>query len=691
MKTLSALFGLVFSLSNLCVAQIPQTLEVDFGQSRATMCGHVHRPVASGVLSGRPSAIVRRPYDVLSYDIELDWRVPLLATATTGAARQYRGLNTMRVRVDSANTAALVFDSRSQTIDKVMIDDSEISVAQPTGGILTIPLATPPAQGQELTVRIEYTYTGTGNTGFHLYAKGEQNGSVVERIAYTLGAPDYTRYWLPCNDNAYDKATVRLSVVVPAGYAVACNGLPNTPVDNGDGSFTHVWSDSVPIATYLIVVHASTYRHFADEYKRTDGETIPLLYYVWEPDYEGVLYNAKEKFAPVPAMMQRFAEHYGEYPFSKYGMAVAMPFTYFAMENQTMTTLVRNAINDESTIAHELSHQWLGDFVSPATWNDIWMNEGGATFSEALWAEAQGTDKYREKMDEKRGNYLSANTDGTKQPPCYREIDANPVGNDIYNYATTYAKGAWVYHVLRKLTGDEVFFPMLRSFLQKYAYSTAETEDMVASFEQYIAEHNVVLPVSMRTFFDEWVYKKGHPVYEATAAVGVNNGVFQASVLLKQTQPTQVFSMPVDIVFSSSSGEKIVRTVFSAEREKQETFDLPFLPVSVDVDPDQKILRVVKSAVVTNVADTYDETALVVYPNPATTVLHLSFDVPAPVSGSVVVYNSVGERVAQLFEGVFPSGMYLASWDASNQPLGTYVVQLRAGTTTILRKVCISR
>ncbi len=693
MKTLVASFFFLLAASTWCVAQLPSTLDINCEHGHpAYVCSQSHH--ANAVLSlSKPTSIMRRPYDVLSYDIELDWRIALSTTATTGAARQYKGVNTMRIRIDSADITAIELDAANLQIDRIILDDSEIPTTQPSAKILTIPLETAPTPGQELTLRIEYIHMNGQNAGFHLYAKGSQSGAVLERIAYTLGAPDYARYWMPCNDNAYDKATARITVVVPQEYTVACNGLPSTPIDNGNGSFTHVWNDTAQIATYLMVAHASIYRHFTDEYQRQDGEKIPLLYYVWEEDYEGNPYNAKEKFAPVPDMMRHFSERFGEYPFSKYGMAVAMPFTYFAMENQTMTTLVRAAINNESTIAHELSHQWLGDFVSPATWNDIWMNEGGATYAEALWAERTGVEQYREALADKRGSYLSNNADGTKQPPCYRDLDSNPIGNDIYNYATTYAKGAWVYHMLRQITGDTVFFPMLRSFLNQYAYSTAETENMIASFEQYIATNNIVLPISIRTFFDEWVYKKGHPVYEATAAVGSNGGQFAATVLLKQTQPTQVFAMPVDIAFIGANDEQAVHTIFLDEREKQETFELPFPPVSIKVDPDSKILCTVKATAVTGVGESQEENnTLQVYPNPATNgIVQVSLVLPAPVSGSIEVYTTIGERVAVLFEGTLPAGPYLATWDTSSFPTGMYVVRLNAGAKRILRKVCIGK
>ncbi len=695
MKTLVVFLFSLLAASTHCTAQVPALLDPESGYKHchpASLCSQSHHTEAL-LQAGRPTAIVRRPYDVLSYDIELDWRTALSTTATTGAARQYKGVNTMRIRIDSANVTAIELDAANLQIDRILLDDSEIAAIQPSGSILTIPLGTAPEPGHELTLRIEYVHMNGQNAGFHLYAKGSQSGAVVERIAYTLGAPDYTRYWLPCNDNAYDKATVRLTVVVPQGYTTACNGLPNPPVDNGDGSFSHVWNDTTQIATYLIVAHASVYRHFADEYERKDGEKIPLLYYVWEEDYEGTMYNAKEKFAPVPDMMRHFSERFGEYPFSKYGMAVAMPFTYFAMENQTMTTLVRAAINDEPTIAHELSHQWLGDFVSPATWNDVWMNEGGATYSEALWAESESVEQYRTALADKRGIYLSGNMDGTKQPPCYRELDGNPIGSNIYNYAITYAKGAWVYHMLRQLTGDKVFFHMLRSFLSEHAYGVAETEDMIMSFEQYIETNHVELPVSIRTFFDEWVYKKGHPVYQATAAVGQDGNAFAATVLLKQTQPTQVFTMPVEIAFTGANSEKAIRTIFLDQREKQETFELPFLPVSIGVDPDANILCVVEPTVVTGIDEGHQETgSLQVYPNPATGgIVQMSVTLPAPASGSVEVYNAVGERVAVVFAGMFPAGTYLATWDAGTFPTGTYVVRANTGTKSILRKVCIAR
>jgi aminopeptidase N len=656
------------------------------------VCSHVHTTAVG--LAAQQSAVVRRPYDVLSYSLDIDWTGPLSTTATTSAARRFPAVNTMLIKIDSAGVQAIELDSRTSIIDRVTINGEEVSVQDPADGILTIPLAKAPAIGEELTVQIHYTYMGITDMGFHLYGKGP---AVFERIAYTLGAPDYARYWMPCNDNAYDKARIDFHVKVPPAYTVACNGLPDSiTTAPGDTNKIHHWSDSTPTSTYLMVIHASIYHHFSDVYRRPNGvDTVPLLYYVWEDDYDGPGYHAKEKFAPVPDMIAWFSSHYGEYPFSKYGMAVANPFTYFAMENQTMTTLVRDAVNDEPTIAHELSHQWLGDLVSPATWNDVWMNEGGATFSEALWAEkVSGTTGYRQKLAEKRSAYMSGNISGTQQPACYRELDKDPVGGNIYNYAVTYAKGAWVYHMLRQLLGDEVFFPMLQEFLATHAYGTAETADMLASFTQYLAARSIEPAIPLTTFFDQWVYKRGHPMYRTEVVLGEQSDSVTVTVTLSQTQSTQpVFTTPIDIDFIGADQQHALRTFLNTERVQTETVRLPFIPTRAVVNPEEKILAITEQAIVTEVGKTSEpESDISIFPNPSSDGnVHFLLSNPAPSHVVAEIFTTPGERVATLYDGTMEAGSKTLSWETAAVPSGVYIAYIRIGTRSFIRKISVTR
>lgn len=689
----------VFAIATLAAQSSHVFLQEHPYTARTTehLCSHAHTATAQ-LAAEQQSFITRRPYDVLSYSVAIDWTEALSTTETTGAARQYRATNTMRLRIDSADVTTLQFDAHTMRIDAITINGTTMATTQPVDGIVTISLPSVFAIGEELTLAIAYTHTGTEDKGFHLYAKGSNNGSVMERLAYTLGAPDYARYWMPCNDNAYDKARASFHITVPEGFTVACNGLldSTTTLAPSNQRIYH-WSDTAQIATYLMVAHASVYKEFSDTYTRQDGSNadVPLLYYVWQQDYEGTTFNAKEKFKPVPDMMRHFSMRYGEYPFSKYGMAVAQPFTYYAMEHQTMTTLVREAINSEPTIAHELAHQWLGNFVTPATWNDIWMNEGGATFSEAVWAEATsaGTDGYATTMMDKRAAYLSGNATGTKQPPCYREIDNNPIGNNVYNYATTYAKGGWVYHMLRRLLGDDVFFPALRHFFATYAYRSAETADMQASFEQYLVQHNITPAISMQTFFDQWVYKKGHPIYEAAVATEQEGTSIKTTVILKQTQPTQVFAMPVKLAFIGINSEMAVHSVMASEREQQAIFQLDFQPTRVIIDPDDDILCTKKEGVVTDVPNpANDKSAIHIFPNPSSGGdIQLWLSLPTPVHITAEVYNALGVRVAELHNGATPAGHSYFTWETTDSPSGTYLLRIRRGMHTETHKLFLKR
>ncbi|MCP4580963.1 MAG: M1 family metallopeptidase, partial [candidate division Zixibacteria bacterium] len=220
-------------------------------------------------------------------------------------------------------------------------------------------------------------------------------------IISTLSEPEGAREWWPCKDQPRDKSdSSDVKITIPDDLVGTSNGLLTEVIDNGDGTLTYCWHNSYPITTYLISVSISNYEEFTDWYVNTDGDSMPIVNYVYPEHFD----DAQEDLGITAEVMEIFAELFGEYPFmrEKYGHSI-FPWGG-AMEHQCNKSYGDGLITGhhyyDYIVAHELAHMWFGDMISPDIWPEIWMNEGFASYSEALWTEAiQGYEAYRSYMN----------------------------------------------------------------------------------------------------------------------------------------------------------------------------------------------------------------------------------------------------------------------------------------------------
>lgn len=401
--------------------------------------------------------------------------------------------------------------------------------------------------------------------------------------ATTLSEPFGTYNWWPCIDDLSDKFTADISLTVPPGMVGASNGSLLNVSTGTDGWKTYHWRESYPIANYLVSANVTNYAEFSSSYKSLDGKTdMPIRYYVYPEDLQQAMIN----FQRVPEMIQMFAKMVGEYPFlnEKYGM-VSFPWGG-GMEHQTLTSIWGNAAgttdNEDFLFSHELAHQWFGDDVTCATWNDIWLNEGFATYFEILWSvHTDGIDE-QQMMSE---FYDDGKYDGNLRGSVYLPNGSNPFSDSN----AVYVKGAWVLHMLKYVVGPERFFPALRAYRKAHSYSNASTRDLMTACESVYGK-------PLDWFFDQWVYTVKRPIYHISHTQNGNS----LKVTIVQTQPhrivhrkvdADVYIMPVQLTAHFNDGTSKIFTVWNNKRQQNFTLQVSKKVKSVILDENHRILK----------------------------------------------------------------------------------------------------
>jgi aminopeptidase N len=402
------------------------------------------------------------------------------------------------------------------------------------------------------------------------------HGSPAVPVISTLSCPYFAQAWWPCKDVPRDKAdSADINITVRSDLYVASNGLLQEIVDNGSTK-TYKWHERYPITTYLIFIAATDYAIFSNWYHplSKDADSMEVIYYV----YPERLSQAEDLYPMTPSVIEFYANTFGEYPFveEKYGMA---HFTWGGgMEHQTCTSILYSWYS-QWVLVHELAHQWWGDYITCHNWHHVWLNEGFATYCEALWAEyTTGEDYYHTYMNSMR--YLSGGTIFIEDT------------TDAWNIFSTivYDKGAWVLHMLRHVVEDPTFFQILRAYYSEYPYGVAQTEDFQGVCEE-------VSGMDLDYFFDQWIYGTRYPKYRYSWIYeSAGSGYYDVYLHLEQYQTTEPlhFTMPVDITITAG-GEDTTFVVFNDPRHQDFQFRVYAFPSDLQVDKDQWILRTVAS------------------------------------------------------------------------------------------------
>jgi len=620
-----------------------------------------HERKKTGISQEKTAALICHDdvLDVLHYRLDLTF--PLTSSA-------FSGIMTADIRLLSGDTEHLVLHMAELTADSVRMGGGQVSFSQNNNQLIITP-------GRTLlsgdTVNLQVMYHGVPDQrGFYFN----------DRCAYTFSEPEDARFWFPCHDVPRDKATAELSVTVPVTVDVASIGTLRDHRIEADGQWqTFVWGTDLPVATYLMCVTMSEeYAVWSDWYAGSSGDSIELAYYVFREDSD----KAVEDFRCIPVAMDLFSELFGPYPFEKYGMAEVTARYFGGMEHQTMASIDRSWFQGDGSYeegyVHELAHMWWGDEVTLSDWPAIWLNEGFASYSEALYIEhVYGEAEFREHMKESSEYYFSQA--GIRD---FAVFDPEP--DDLFNWGIIYNKGKWILHMLRHELGDSVFFAVLREYNARYEYGNASIEDF----------KNVCEALSGRDlawFFEQWIQGEGFPLlhyqWEAEPVIAPD---FLVNAWFEQAQEAGPCRFSLDVRFERN-GNHFDTTFVIAEKFEQAHVLLPFEPDQMIPDPGGWVLMRTKN--ITGKAGEPDIRPLSFrlypnYPNPFNSGTRIRYDMPDSLQDRLVdisVFNVLGKKVRTLFHGKRNRGSYQMIWDGTDEsghPLssGIYIVHLSSET-----------
>lgn len=431
---------------------------------------------------------------------------------------------------------------------------------------------------EEVIFTIKY-YAKDPKKGFFFSDETLRNPKMVSTDSF----PDEARHWFPCYDYPHDKVTMELIATVPKPNKVLSNGrLVSIKENKEDNSITYHWHQDKPHSTYLSMVAIAPFVVIEDSLG-----SLPVNYWVYEKDVE----DARRIFKKTPYMIDFFNKMYGyEYPWAKYDQ-VETPTQGGGAEATSATILGQNVIHDEkadkdfsweTTIAHEVAHQWWGDLITLRTWSETWLNESFGTYSDYLYTRFdKGEDEGSLALLGKKNSYLREANDRYIRPIVFNRYEHPGQNFDRH----TYPKGACVLHMLRFILGDKPFFRTLRHFLHKHEFQPVDTHDFMIAVKEATGQN-------LDWFFELFIFKPGHPVFDISYKWDENLKKVRLKVAQVQdfSLGIPVYKIPVIIGITTSKG-KVAKKVWIKQKEEIFEFAVNEKPLMVRFDEGNYLLK----------------------------------------------------------------------------------------------------
>ncbi len=613
------------------------------------------------------TGVSQHSFDVLNYKLDFD----LYSCYGSPYPHSFSCKEIITIKADSSiSSINLDAVNSSMVIDSVGLSAGSFSHS---GNMLTLQLDRTYIPGETFLVKINYRHRNVEDNSFYV-----KNGFV-----FTDFEPEGARKTFPCWDRPSDKATLDLTAKVPSNVKLGSNGILADSINTGDTIRYH-WVSNQNIATYLVVISSKVNYKLDILYwhkPSNPADSIPIRFY----------YNQGENRAPVKSkildMADWFSEKYTEHPFDKNGFATLNDeFVWGGMENQTLTSLCPGCWG-EGLAAHEFAHQWFGDMITCATWADIWLNEGFATWSEPFWYESyNGYSGYKTVINSYAIDYINYNPGFPISMPNW--ATHTPSSDTLFNWAITYAKGACVLHQLRYVLGDSLFFSTLQAFC-----TDTSLKFKSATIPDFVQKVNFITGQDYQWFFDEWIYEPNHPVYQNTYNIKDTGGKWKVNFFTTQVQSNpSFFKMPIELkIFFSDQSDTIIRVMNDANYQ-QFSWEFPKKPVLLQFDPYKNIVLKEGTTMVGTEDIQAGETKvhlLQSYPNPATELTTLVYETLEPVNVRISVSDLLGNTVLVPVDEFHEKGIHTLRIDCSGLLPGVYFCTLRSGDSIQIKKLVI--
>ncbi|MGQ0613092.1 MAG: M1 family aminopeptidase [Planctomycetaceae bacterium] len=510
-----------------------------------------------------------RPVDILH--LRLEAKVDLPAKTLQGRATidlaALRPVTTIRfdaIAFDVAQVELLRGDPLQPQPTRWRYDGEQIELALPQ----------PLAVNERAQVRVSYTVREPEG-GLHFFGPTPAEPEVPYQV-WSQGEAVDNRRWIPCFDHPNERQTTELLVTVPTEFQVLSNGRRVGRTENADGSATVHWRQDKDHVLYLVSLVVGKFAVVEESWR---GRPVSF----WVPEKRRA--DIGRSFGNTRRMLEFFSNRIGvEYPWDSYAQVVVEQFTHGGMENTAATTLSERTLHDERAhldyssdglVAHELAHQWFGDLLTCREWAHTWLNEGFATYFEAIWEEHdQGADAFATNMLGK----ARAAIDGGRELPIVHRAYTGPWQQFD---ARSYPKGAWVLHMIRLQLGDELWWESIRRYVETHKFRCVETSDLRKSLEETTGR-------SFERFFFDWTERPGHPILTVTTEW--NNDKKLAEIAAVQTQKSEAFHFPLRIEFQFGGAEPREIVVDVTRKEERFVVPLPEPPVMVRIDPEFSLL-----------------------------------------------------------------------------------------------------
>lgn len=493
--------------------------------------------------------------------------------------------------------------------------------------------------------------------------------------AYTFSEPFGARRWYPCWDQPSDKFDhVNTSVEMPENWTLAANGRWTHATFPFQGRIRHFYEYDQPISTYLVHFAAG---NFSNQIFEQDG--VQYRYFAW-PRSDSA--QAAYDWERTPEMVEYFSGLFGDYPFDAYGMVMTDIFGgWGAMEHQTFTTygfnLVDSARTFEGIVAHELAHQWFGDHLSPVDFRNMWLNEGFATYGDALWSEHLGG-------EEGLNNYMAQSAlncinEEQNFPPSYSVYD--PPIERIFG-TNVYYKGAWVLHMLRKqILGDSLYFAVMQDWVETYGGGNVSTQDFIDIINEHYDGEDI------DWFFDQWVYGLGYPEILMTMLIQPGDSTIRIAVI---QQSQNLFRFPLWYSWEGPGGVHVDSVWIPAQSFTERFISTPGV-TSVGLLAEQPLLFEAgwvnapeKPTLPTNFS------LAPAYPNPFNPSVTIPFTLGKTGEVELTLFDITGRNVATVFEGKLNAGEHSLQYLAPSElAAGVYLLRATSGEVTQTQKLLL--